>query len=1067
MRILGLDGGIASIGWAVIDLDIVSRTGKIIACGTRMFISPEGQNSAGSPVLKNAERRIHRSQRKVIRRRSQRMAQIRSLFRQHSLLPDDSRNALAGHGDNPWELRALALDQVLKPRQLALVLGHIARHRGFKSNKKGEAANKADDASKMLSAIEKTRDKLAKYRTVGEMFARDPDFANRKRNRDSDYTRSILRDDQIAEVRKIFHEQRRMGNTLASADLEEAFRHIAFFQRPLQSSLELVGDCPFLDGERRASAFAPSSERFRFLSKLVTVRIVRGRELQPLTPDEIRAALAIYGTTKGYTWKALRKALQMKDDEKFDRIGPDKEKNDFVSSKSAAAGTRTLCDILEPAIGKVETKGLLVRGEPLDNVISVIAFNEDMEEIRKGLEASCLPDAAVAVLCEAAENGAFSFIKGTSHISCAAARRLIPHLQRGLRYDQACMNEGWDHAAQRAWKLEDIKSPVAQKAAREMMKQVKVLEQEHGPFDRVHVEMARAVGKSIEERGKLERGLKRRTNERENAEKKLKRLLNVSSVSDNDILRYELWKEQNCRCLYTGTGISPNSILSADNSVQVDHILPFSRFADNSFLNKTLCFTAANQNKKNFTPFEWKNKDNPGDWDRFVAEVESCKTMKGIKKRNYLLMDAAEREAAFRERNLNDTRYSLRVFLGLLRKAYPDFLEGTDENGKAKLRRRVYARPGAITSALRRVWGVESLKKDENGARRADDRHHALDAIITACCSERLLQQATRHAQEQERRGEKFELRELPEPWGEPRKFRRDVEQAVMSVFVSRPESGRLRGKAHDATIKQIRMVDGEEKLFERKAVGDLRLEDLERIPVPAPYGNIVDPQKLRNQLVENLRAWLETKADLESRIKATDAKSAEKTALQQQLANLTPLSPKGDAIRKVRLEAKNKKAVTVRGGSADRAEMVRIDVFTKPNKKGAEQFYLVPIYRNDIYNTDHRLKQEPPNRAVVANKPEPDWVQIDSSFRFVFSLTSLSLIEITRPDGEVVLGYFRGLDRSNAKISISPHHDIASKPRGHGTKTLLAFKKLNIDRLGNISEIRQEKRTWRGRVCI
>ena len=1094
VRILGLDGGMASIGWAIIDLDPDHRNGTVDACGTRMLNSPEGQSKSG-PFLKNADRRTHRGQRKVIRRRRQRMAEIRSLFKNSGLLKNDHRDALAGHGTDPWELRAQALDRTLESRELALALGHIAKHRGFKSNRKGEKIPNAPPESKKgggkskedkekegtLHGVALTRQRLREmaedhpvYRTVGEMFAYDPRYAGRKRNRTGDYKHSIGRDEQAREVTEIFAAQRRLGNPLATVELEQAFGQTAFFQRPLQSSLDLIGECPFVEAQKRASAFAPSFEKFRFLSKLVTLRIVRGGELHPLGADGIRAALASYGTTKRYTWKALRKALRLSDDEKFDRIGPDKEGKDFVRSKGAAAGTKTLVDILSPAIGEIETKSLLASGEPLDSAMTAIAFNEDTDEIRKDLEAIDLSAEAIDALCEAALDNTFNFVKGTGHISCAAARRLNPHLAMGLRYDEACTAEGWDHAAQRAWKLEDIKSPVAQKAAREMMKQVKVLEREYGPFDRVHVEMARDVGKSIEERGKIERGINRRTADRRKAETDLKKLLKRDRVSDEDILRYELWKEQNGRCLYSGKGIPPQAILASDNSVQVDHILPFSRFADNSFLNKTLCFTTENQNKKNRTPFEWKSEDDPDDWERFRAEVESLKGMKGIKKRNYLSMDAAEREEAFRARNLNDTRFALRVVLGLLRRTYPDFEDGMREDGKPRMRRRVYARPGAITAALRRVWGVESLKKDENGERKPDDRHHALDAIITACCSERLLQQATRHAQEQERRGEKFELRHLPPPWGEPDQFRREVEQAVLNVFVSRPESGRLRGKAHDATIRQVRKIDGEERLFERKAVGDLTLQDLERIPVPKPYERkeskkkVIDPAKLHDEMVENLCIWMKAKADLEARINAIEGKSEAKTALERELAALKPRSPKGDAIRKVRLETRSKKAVEVRGGSADRADMVRVDVFTKPNKKGVEQYYLVPVYRSDVYNDDDTLKEKPPNRAVVAHKPESEWPTMDGTFRFRFSISSFSFLQITRSDGEVIEGYFRGLDRSTGNITISPHKNSGQLIRGIGPRNLRALRKFHVDRLGTYPphEIHQETRTWRGKAC-
>ena len=1078
MRIIGLDGGIASIGWAIIDLDPKDRSGAILACGTRMFNSPEGQDRSG-PFLKNADRRTHRGQRKVIRRRRQRMTKIRTLFKDNGLLAHNRRDVLAGHEADPWALRAQALERVLQPRELALALGHIAKHRGFKSNRKGEKIPNAlleskkgrgksqqDEKQGTLDGVALTRQRLGEsteahpvYKTVGEMFARDPRYAERKRNRDGDYTRSIGRDEQEREVTEIFVAQRRLGNPLATEDLQQAFAAIAFHQRPLQSSLELVGDCPFVEGEKRASAFAPSFERFRFLSKLVTLRIVRGGALRSLGPDEMYASITDFAKTKTYTWKALCKVLNLSDDETFYRVDPDKEGKDFVRSGGAAAGTKTLIDILLPAIGEIETKTLLSGGEKLDRAMAVIAFNEDMDKIRQGLEEIGLPTGAVEALCKAALDNAFKLVKGTGHISAAAARRLNAHLEQGLRYDQACEAEGWDHAAQREWNLSDIRSPVAQKAAREMLKQIKVLEGEYGLFDRVHIEMARDVGKSIEERGSIESGIKRRTANRERAKEELEELLKPPRITSEDILRYELWKEQDGFCLYSGKYIPPKVIMASDNSVQVDHILPFSRFADNSFLNKTLCFTTANQNKGNRTPFEWKNQDHPEDWERFRAAVDRL-SIKGLKKRNYLLMDAAEHEEAFRARNLNDTRFALRVVLGVLRRTYPD-VEG----------RRVFARPGAITAALRRAWGVESLKKDK-GERKPDDRHHALDAIITACCSEGLLQRATRHAQQQERRGEKFELRQLLPPWGEAEQFRREVGEAVLNVFVSRPESGRLRGKGHEATIKQIREVDGEEKLFERKAVSDLKLEDLERIPVPQPYGKIADPKKLRDRMIENLRSWIEAKKDLQARIKAIKGKSDEKTALQQELAALKlkpPRSAKGDVIKKVRLESNSKKAVDVRGGSADRAGMVRVDVFTKPNRQGVEQYYLVPVYRNDVYNNDGTLKDNPPNRAVQRGKPEEDWPIMDREFSFRFSLHSLSLIEVTKSDGEVVLGYFRGLNRSDSCINISVPQDLSQQPKKIGTRTLLSIRKFHIDRLGTYPphEIHQETRTWRGKACI
>lgn len=252
MRVLGLDGGIASTGWAVVKFAGDIDTGTLIAAGSRIFESPEEATQSG-PKLKNEDRRMYRGQRRVIHRRAQRMAKIRDLFHKQGMLPHANKDALAGHGNNPWNLRSAGLDRLLSPQEWALALGHIAVHRGFRSNSKREkGVNAADESSKMLAAIAKTQERIAHYRTVGEMVAKDPHFADRKRNR-GDFTRSLLRDDQEAEVRTLFDMQRRLGNPHTGQDVMQAYCTLAFSQCPLASSEEKVGDCPFEAGEKRTA----------------------------------------------------------------------------------------------------------------------------------------------------------------------------------------------------------------------------------------------------------------------------------------------------------------------------------------------------------------------------------------------------------------------------------------------------------------------------------------------------------------------------------------------------------------------------------------------------------------------------------------------------------------------------------------------------------------------------------------------------------------------------------------------------------------------------------------------
>jgi CRISPR-associated endonuclease Csn1 len=1022
-RIFGIDGGIASIGWAVLDSDDDDNQTRIVAAGVRTFDAPETDKER-TPT--NAVRRQHRGQRRVIRRRRQRMADLRHLLRQNGLLTTDGRNALKQPGLNPWDLRATGLERRLSPVEFAVVLGHIARHRGFRSNAKRDAtANAADDSSKMKRAIEATRERLGQWQTVGQMFARDPTIGERKRNRGGDYSRSVLRADQEDEVRRLFAAQRQMGNPMASEEFEDQYAAKAFSQRPLQDSEHLLAACPFEPTEKRTARRGYAFELFRLLSRLTTLRLSARGEEWALSADQIGLAATDFGHQKKLSWRWLRKILDIDPAVRFAGVTPKDEINDFVArSGNAAEGTYALRE----AVGEAGWRILMHNPVQRDRIAEVLTFREEPASIRRGLEEAGVEPLLLNAIMDALETGRFTSFTGAGHISSKAARSLLEPLARGLVYSDACKEVGYDHAAKVEVKLEDVRNPVARKALTEMLKQVRALVRAYGLPDLMHVELARDVGKGAEERDKITKGIEDRNKQRDRLRDEFAELLGRKPNLD-ELVRYELLKEQNCRCLYSDDPISPAWLVDGDNRVQVDHILPWSRFGDDSFMNKTLCTAQANQAKRGRTPFEWFH-DEGLDWAAFTARVEGCKEMKGRKKGSfYLRKNAKEVEEQFRKRNLNDTRYATRLLLNMLARMYP--ADGT---------RHVLARPGQLTAKLRRAWGVEDLKKDATGKRLEDDRHHALDAIVLAATSESMLQALTKATQEAERQGlpRGFDFAQVPAPLG----FRDAARTAVERVFVSRAERRRARGEAHAATIKQVREVDGALRVFDRKPVERLTLADLENIPTPAPYGRIADPARLRNDMVAELRRWIEAgkpKDDL-------------------------PRSPKGDVIRKVRVASKDKVAVTVRGGTADRGDMARVDVFAKANKRGKREFYLVPIYPHQV--ADRANWPKPPDRAVIAYKPEEAWTKIDATFEFRFSLYPHSLVEVLTPDGEVITGYFKGVDRSTGAISLSQPESPRKLRRGIGTKTLSRIKKLAVNRLGDVAEVGSEARTWHGVVC-
>lgn len=1014
MKSLGIDLGIASCGWALIETDVAQ--GQIIACGVRTFDAPETDKER-TPT--NQLRRQFRGMRRVMRRRRQRMAQLRDLFQQHRLLRDAHRDALRFPELDPWQLRVAALDRKLAPEELAVALGHIARHRGFRSNKKNQG-NEAGDDGRVLKAAAANQEILSKHRSVAEMFAKEERFARRKRNRDGEYTQSVNRIDLEHEARLIFNRQRALGSNLAGAAFQEAFAKLAFDQKPLADSDHLVGNCPFETAEKRAAKRAYSFEVFRFLSRLNALRIGDARQERPLTEAELTAAMEGFGGQRGMTFTRLRKVIGLADGEAFRDVPRDEESSRDVVNRSAGNGCMQGSSVLREALGEHAWKTLLAQPDKLDEIAFIITFRATPESIEKGLfEAGLDPDMLHAIMA-AVEKGAFAAFTGAGHISAKACRAIIPGLQRGLVYSEACAAAGYDHAARPVTEIASINNPVARRALGEALKQVKAIIAKHGRPDRIHIEMARDIGKSKEERDKITSGIEKRNKERNTLRAAFNDTVGGEPSGPEDMLRFELWTEQKGRCLYTDQAIPPSAIRAKDNSVQVDHILPWSRFGDDSFINKTLCFAKANQEKKGRTPFEWL-KDDPKRWAEFVACVENNKGMKGRKKRNYLLRDAAAIEEKFRSRNLNDTRYACRILMEHLAREY---FEGT--------KHMVVGRPGALTDKLRRAWGLQNLKKvlePDGEKRKHDDRHHALDAIIVAAITDSAVQRLTQVFKESEDRGSHRDFADFPPPWPG---FIEDVRRHFREILVSRAERGRARGEAHAATISQLKQTEDGPVIYERKAVDKLTLKDLERVKNPD-----------RNAaLIAAVRAWIEAGKP----------------------KNAPPLSPKGDPIRKIRLKTTDKPAVAVRGGNAERGEMVRVDVFRKTNKRGVFEYFLVPIYPHQV--ADRKNWPNPPNRAARAATAEESWPDMTAEHEFIFSIGPRTFLEVEKRDGTFIDGYFMSMDRSTASITISDHHSTKNIKKSIGVLSLKRFEKFRIDRLGNRHPVPKETRTWHGVVC-
>ncbi len=1036
---IGIDVGIASCGWAVVD----TVNEHILSMGSRCF---EPSEEPKTKKLYNAHRREKRGMRRVTARRAGRMKKVRRVISDSGLLPDPCHKYFQELGDDapdPWQARAEGLERVLSRDEAAAALIHIAKHRGFKSNSKRE--NKDTEGRKVLSAASAIEKRMEDGdRTYGQVLYREE--SDRKRNKGGDYSFMPLRDKLYEESKRLILTQRGLGADWATEELEENYLSAAFFQRPLQSSEGLVGECPFEDGEKRAAKFSYSFERFRLLEALMhRARIKTDEGDRALAAHEIEKALPNFGSQRGLSYAGLRRLIGLPDEYEF-VAAPDRkdEKRDVTGSSSGAMlGSYTL---RKKVLGDDLWEQLSDEPHKLDRIAAIITFNESPDEIAKKL-ADVVDDAQIEQkLTTAVKAGELANFKGAGNISAKAARKLIPEMLRGRNYYEACEAVGYDHAKMLEISIDDIKNPVVQRAVTQSIKQVEVMVRKFGRPERINIELLREVGKSADERGKITSGIKRRTTERAGNETEFLELIGQDRCSRDDLYKYELLKQQGCRCPFCDKHITPIEIVSQSRTVEIEHIYPRSRSYEDSFVNKVLSCIKCNQEKRNRTPWEWKGQGDTEWWREFEARVNAMYPTSGKqgeggkreKKKRLLSKSFADREKDFIARNQVDASYVARTLQHELMALYPESYEsGRIVKGSS---RRILARPGRITAYLRYVW-LSSSKYKKN---RDDDRHHAMDALIVALVDESLVQKMTDAYQEAELMGMQHRVNvTVPPPWDS---FAQDAVDAYNAGWmVCRTENRRARGQLHQETLRRRSTdEDGNHAFYERKSVNDLKKRDIEKIP----------DQAIRDEIA----LWIE------------DDKPADDP----------PRSAKGDLIRKVRLKTNIKTARQInadtmggkeersQGGFVENADMVRVDLFyvsinkqDRNFRKVTKGYYLVPVYAWDLADRN----SETPLKAIASGKDEAEWPIMDPA-DFVMSLYKDSYVEVLKPNGEIVDGYYRNADRRNGNIAISPHN--LRKPeyftkRRPGVKGVKSIRKFHVDRFGEKHEIKPGAERWPG----
>ena len=1079
---LGLDIGIGSVGWAVLQNNSDGEPIRVQDLGVRIFDKAEQPKTGASLAL---PRREARSARRRLRRHRHRLERIRYLLERFGIMSIQEIEAMYAKGGfpkSPYQLRAEALERPLTKEEAVRVLIHLAQRRGYQSNSTAEAARDEKETGKVKSAIEENRRcmELHGYRTVGEMMFRDERFWQKNpdgtrfhqtRNKAEDYRFTVERASVADEIHRIFAAQRQLGVEWMSEELEAAYSDIFSGQRSFDEGPG--GDSPFGGGqkvgictfeknppEQRAYKATYTFEYFKLLQDLNHIRIASaGASPRPLDAEEREILKSAALQSPSLSYGQIRKKLALREDEYFNNLyygektREEAEKRKWPQMQSYHK--------LRQALDKIgrETISTLTEDQ-LNMVATILAHHKsDAQRVKKLREAG-IPEQFGQVLLP------LSF-RGTGHLSIKAMQKLIPLLEQGMRYDEACAQVYGDHrgahSETKKTKLalsdmeDEITNPVVRRAVAQTIKVVNAVVRTYGAPDVVRIELAREMGRSFDERNKMQKRQEENQAKNERAREQI-----VEYKKDHatglDIVKFNLFKDQDGVCLYSGKNMDISRLFEPGYA-DVDHIIPYSRCFDDSYQNKVLVLASENRQKGNRLPYEYFGHDEAR-WHAYEVRVENL--IRDYRKRQKLLKKrfTEEESGEFIQRNLKDTQYITKAVYNLIR----NHLAFADSKYNKKNESPVQAVNGAVTAMLRNRWGVHKIRED-------GDLHHCLDAAVVAATSPGLTQRLTEFSKKNETlietpagyadpaTGELVEVcsekqkDRFPKPWllfhqelearlsAKPRQqiehlklATYESDEELKPVFVSRMPNHKVTGAAHAETIRSGKAGDG--YTVTKTPLNKLKLNKNSEIE---GYYNPESDTLLYNALLERLKAF------------GGDAARAFAEPFYKPRRDGTP----GSRVEKVKIQ-KREQNQKVREGVAKNITngMVRIDVFYVES----EGYYFIPIYVADT------KEKELPNKAVTKS----EWKPMEEN-NFLFSLYHGDLIriqntaglalkaekgvigekEIIRQDG---LFYFDGADSSDGRISFSTH-DRRYKGR-KGIKSLQSIEKYQVDVLGNYYKV-------------
>ncbi len=851
-KIVGLDLGTNSIGWALID-DIQN---KILGIGSRIF--PMGVENLGEgegrEISKNAGRTGARGvRRQFFRRRLRKKVLLKALSENKMcpMFPSDfedwkktkqfpSEKLADWFALNPYELRQKALEEKLSLEEIGRIFYHLIQRRGFLSNsRKGGSDDGAifkGNPKEGKIGITETQEKIQE-KTLGsylfEIYPKENQpFQNgleRIRNR---YTTRKM---YVDEFELIWDKQAQFYSEL-TYELKTKFGGrkldqypedgILFHQRPLRSQKHLVGNCSFEPTKTKCPISAIPFEQFRIWQWVNTVEY-NGEKISQEEKEKI--ANFLYLNEKP-DFKKIRKVIGKESAEyKFNYKDDDK-----------IVGSHTISNLASKKY--FDSKWFQFTQKEQEDIWHVLYFFDSKSNLKEYAikNWNFTNDQAEAI-------SKFNVKEGYSSLSRKAISNILPFLQHGYTYDVAVVMGGIKNVFGDKWQNE---SEVRNQMQLEIIDNVEGIirsKQKGGFIDTIKDILRNDYNISDHQLRKLYHHsasidateLLKKLPVDKNADKEIQSIKNPIVITAlfelrkliNELIeqhgQIDEIKVEMARDLKISKS-QRQSIRRDQKRLERENDRVKDRLQENNIriTHDNLLLYKLWEECKKTCPYTGKpisvsqlfsgevQIEHIHPWSRSLNDSFSNKTLcyadENRKKGNktpyeFYGNDKANWET-IKERALklfSDTKEyptAYQKFKRFVKQSFDDdfssrqlndtrYISKEAKNYLSKICKKVTVSPGQATSNLRQKWGLNHILNDENAKTREDHRHHAVDALVMACTKVSYVQELSKW----NRYNRNYDLKQFPLPW---ETFNSDAEKAVEKILVSH------KRVANDITVR-------------------------------------------------------------------------------------------------------------------------------------------------------------------------------------------------------------------------------------------------------------------------